>query len=166
MMRRPIQAACLFNGMFLGALPGFAQDTAGMSRQDEVARQGAQVMPFDLARTTHRFDDAPGGGVETVTANDAGDTRQIELIRSHLRQEAARFSRGDFSDPATIHGKDMPGMATLAAAGDKLRVSYEAVPAGARLSYSSGDSTVSRAIHAWFAAQRSDHSAHEHHHHP
>jgi hypothetical protein len=153
-------------GLLLGAASGFAQDMAGMSRQDEVARKGAQVMPFDLARTTHHFDDAATGGVEAVTANDAGDTRQIGLIRSHLEHEATRFARGDFSDPATIHGKDMPGLATLAAAGDKLRVSYESVPAGARLSYSSKDAAVVGAIHAWFAAQRSDHAAHEHHHHP
>jgi hypothetical protein len=166
MMRPSIQAACLLMSLLLGAQPGFAQEPAGMSRQSEVARKGARVMPFDLARTTHRFDDTAAGGVETVTANDADDTRQIELIRSHLGHEAARFSRGDFSDPATIHGKDMPGLATLAAAGDKLRVSYEAVPAGARLSYSSADPAVTRAVHAWFAAQRSDHAVHEQHHHP
>jgi hypothetical protein len=164
MMKRSVQGACVFMGLLLGVPAGFAQDMDGMSRQDDVARKGARVVPFDLACTAHHFDDTATGGVEAVAENDASDTRQIGLIRSHLAHEATRFGRGDFSDPATIHGRDMPGLAALAAAGDKLRVSYETLPAGARLSYSSGDAAVIDAINAWFAAQRSDHAAHEHHH--
>jgi hypothetical protein len=157
----------MFMSFLLGAPSSFAQDTTGLSRQDEVARKGARVMPFDLARTTHHFDDTATGGMEAVTANDASDTKQVGLIRSHLAHEATRFARGDFSDPATIHGSDMPGLTTLAAAGDKLHVRYEALPAGARLSYWSEDAAVIGAIHAWFAEQRSDHAAHGHgHHHP
>jgi hypothetical protein len=135
-----------------------------MSRQDEVALKGATVMPFDLARTTHFFDDTPGGGIETITANDKKDARQIALIRSHLAEEAKRFGRGDFSDPAKIHGRDMPGLDALARAGDKLRVRYRKLPAGASLSYASADAAVIAAVHAWFAAQRSDHAAHAHMH--
>jgi hypothetical protein len=135
-----------------------------MSRQDEVARQGATVMPFDLARTTHFFDDTRSGGIETITANDKHDTRQTALIRSHLATEAKRFSRGDFSDPAKIHGHDMAGLAELSNAGDRLHVEYTSLPAGASLSYASTDPEVIAAIHAWFAAQRSDHAAHSHVH--
>ena len=134
------------------------------SRQDEVALKGAVVMPFDLARTTHFFDDTPGGGIETITANDKMDARQIALIRSHLAGEAKRFGRGDFSDPARIHGQDMPGLDALARAGDKLRVKYRELPGGASLSYAGADATVIAAVHSWFAAQRSDHAAHSHMH--
>ena len=74
-------------------------------------------MPFDLARTTHFFDDTPSGGIETITANDPRDTRQTALIRSHLTAEAKRFGHGDFSDPAQIHGQEMPGLVELARAG-------------------------------------------------
>lgn len=165
-MKRDIQAASILMSFLLGAAPGFAQDHVGMARQDEVARKGAEVMPFDLALTTHYFDDSATGGVETVTANDLHDQRQVELIRSHLAHEATQFGHGDFSDPATIHGKDMPGLKTLAAAGDKLHVSYRALPAGGSLTYSSRDTAVIAAIHEWFAAQRSDHAAHAHHHSP
>jgi hypothetical protein len=83
-MKRGIQAAPVLMSFLLGALPGFAQDHVGMSRQDEVARKGAEVMPFDLALTTHYFDDTATGGVESVTAHDRHDQRQIELIHSHL----------------------------------------------------------------------------------
>ena len=134
------------------------------SRQQEVARKGATVMPFDLDRTQHFFDDRPTGGVETVLANDKGDATQVELIRSHLRGEALRFSRGDFSDPASIHGADMPGLKKLAAAGDTLQVAYNDVPAGASLTFAATDPQVVAAIHQWFATQRRDHGAHRHLH--
>lgn len=137
---------------------------ADPARQADVARKGAMVMPFDLARTTHFFDDRATGGVETVTANDGADTRQIGLIRGHLSAEAERFARGDFSDPAQIHGEDMPGLAELSRAGAKLRVTYRELPAGASLTYASRDKAVISAIHEWFAAQRADHGAHMHMH--
>jgi hypothetical protein len=157
-----------FRFALLAALTLFASACAShspsASRQEEVARKGAVVMPFDLAKTTHYFDDRPDGGVETVTANDASDAEQAALIRSHLAEEARRFARGDFSDPAAIHGADMPGMAVLERAGAKLRVSYREVPGGASLTYASVDPAAVAAIHEWFAAQRSDHAAHEHMH--
>lgn len=137
---------------------------ARSSRQDEVARLGSRVMPFDLARTKHFFDDDATGGIETITANGKDDAAQVDLIRSHLATEAERFGRGDFSDPAVIHGHDMPGLATLAAAGGKLRVTYRDVPGGAHLTFASSDPAVVGAVHEWFSAQRSDHGMHGHMH--
>jgi hypothetical protein len=142
-----------------------AGESAPSSRQEDVARKGADVMPFDLRRTMHHFDDTPTGGIETVTANESGDAEQVRLIRAHLSHEAARFAKGDFSDPGRIHGQDMPGLATLAAAGPALRVAYRSVPSGASVTYSSADRRVVAAIHEWFAAQRADHDAHAHMHH-
>ena len=137
------------------------QDGAS-SRQEQVAREGASVMPFDLARTTHFFDDTASGGIETVTVRNVEDHDQVSLIRSHLALEAKRFAHGDFSDPAKIHGSAMPGLRALEAAHGKLEVTYEEVPGGARLTYSSRDPGVVTAVHEWFAAQRSDHGAHQH----
>lgn len=150
-------------GSLMGAPVSLASE-GNASRQDEVTRKGASVMPFDLSRTTHFFDDNATGGVETVTANSSNDAKQIALIRQHLAHEAKRFAHGDFSDPAKIHGGDMPGLVTLASAGKKLHVAYKNVPAGGSLTYSSRDKTVVAAVHAWFAAQRSDHAAHTHMH--
>jgi hypothetical protein len=59
--------------------------------QARVAEAGAQVMPFDLERTTHVFTDLPDGGLQTVTADDPGDTGQIVLIRRQLSEEADMF---------------------------------------------------------------------------
>jgi len=59
----------------------------------------------------------------------------------------------------------MPGLATLAASSGKLDIKYKERPDGASLTYLSYDREVVAAIHDWFAAQRSDHAAHEHMHH-
>lgn len=163
-MKRTLGAVLAALGMIVSATAMAAEGQG--SRQADVARKGAEVMPFDLARTTHFFDDRDTGGIETVVAHDGSDTKQVELIRAHLSHEASRFARGDFSDPARIHGADMPGMAQLARAGKTLRVSYEELPRGASITYASADPAVVSAIHRWFAAQRSDHGAHEHMHHP
>jgi hypothetical protein len=152
--------------LFIGIVPGSSIGATGdaQTRQEQVKHSGALVMPFDLARTTHFFDDTETGGTETVTANDKGDREQIDLIRAHLAAEAKRFASGDFSDPARVHGVDMPGLAALSAAGARLSVSYHELPAGASLSFASSDRAVTGAIHEWFAAQRSEHAAHQHMH--
>nr|BFE78375.1 hypothetical protein GCM10020093_009760 [Planobispora longispora] len=54
--------------------------------------------------------------MQTVTADDPADASQVRLIREHLTEEAARFGRGDFGDPASIHGERMPGLRELSAA--------------------------------------------------
>ena len=164
--RRPRLTATRIATLLLAGVLGASGALAdgGESRQEAVARKGATVMPFDLARTTHFFDDTAHGGIETITANDPRDRKQVALIREHLTLEAKRFARGDFSDPAKVHGEDMPGLSTLAAANGKLRVTYKALPAGASLTYASRDKAVVAAVHEWFAAQRSDHDAHMHMH--
>jgi hypothetical protein len=135
-------------------------DAAQTSRQTDVAARGAQVMPFDLDATTHTFTKTAVGGIQVVTADDPRDQEQIRLIREHLRQERDNFTRGDFDDPARIHGMDMPGVAELSTGYAKVRVDYADDPAGARLTYTSGDRALVDAIHAWFDRQVMDHGDH------
>ena len=93
---------------FLAAFAAFAaialaacgsDETALADRQEAVAEAGAEVMPFDLDATTHVFSDTATGGVQDVVADDPTDTANIDLIRRHLEDEAAKFRAGDFSDP-------------------------------------------------------------------
>ena len=128
-------------------------------RQREVARAGTEVMPFDLGKTTHVFEKLERGGLQTVLA-DQPDTVQVQLIRAHLSEEAARFSRGDFHDPAMIHGADMAGLHTLATRHDQLVVTYRDVDLGGQIEYESLDPAVVAAVHEWFDAQLQDHGDH------
>lgn len=130
------------------------------TRQAEVADRGAEVMPFDLDRTTHVFTDRPDGGIQTVMADQPDDAEQVRLIREHLREEAAAFAQGDFADPATIHGEEMPGLAVLRAGADRIAVQYQDLPAGGQVTYTTDDQVLVDALHDWFAAQVSDHGGH------
>jgi hypothetical protein len=116
-------------------------------------------MPFDMNRTMHMFAPTTSGGVQSVVSN-YGDPHQIALIRSHLRKEAQAFAHGTFSDPATIHGMNMPGLAGLRAGARHIVIGYADTANGARITFQTSDPTLIAAIHDWFAAQVSDHGAH------
>lgn len=130
------------------------------SRQEEVAKKGAEVMPFDLEQTTHVFQALEDGGLQKVVVKNPSNQKQIALIQSHLKEESERFRKGDFSDPAKIHGDDMPGLAQLKAGAKEINVRYTALPDGAELRYTSKDPKLVMALHHWFSAQLSDHGHH------
>jgi hypothetical protein len=130
------------------------------TRQQAVADRGAKVMPFSLDATTHVFDATATGGTQRVVADDPRDLEQIRRIREHLRTEAEAFQRGDFDDPATIHGDAMPGLAELRAGHARVTVRYRDLPDGARIDYRTSDRSLARAVGDWFAAQLSDHGTH------
>jgi hypothetical protein len=129
-------------------------------RQDEVAERGADVMPFDLDATTHRFDPTDHGLVQTVVADDPDDGEQVRLVREHLAAEAERFRQGDFGDPAAIHGHDMPGLAELEAGAGAVDVHLAHVAGGAEITYTATDPALVDALHRWGEAQLMDHGAH------
>jgi hypothetical protein len=149
-------------------LPAFAADA---QRQAEVAKLGADVMPFSLKATTHIFTKAADGGAQRVVSKDAADAQQVILVREHLRDIRSQFLKGDYSGPGHIHGADMPGLAELQAAKPgQVSIDYKDVTAGAELTYRTADSKLVAALHQWFDAQLSDHGAdamagHMHHDH-
>lgn len=133
---------------------------ADPQRQAEVARLGADVMPFSLPATTHIFTKTKDGGSQRVIAKNRADAKQVDLVRVHLHDIQAEFLRGDFSGPSHIHGKDMPGLKQLQSAKPgQLAVDYKDVRGGAELTYRTADATLVAALHAWFDAQLSDHGA-------
>jgi hypothetical protein len=119
--------------------------------------RAAQVMPFDLNRTTHTFTETEAGGVETVVVNDPSDDRNRALIRSHLAQEAAMFHTGNYSAPAKIRGMDMPGLKELEAGAARVDVAYADVANGAQITCSSTEPALVAALHSWFDRQIADH---------
>jgi hypothetical protein len=64
------------------------------------------------------------GGLHAVIADNPSDREQIERIRQHFQEEAAAFGRGDFGDPAQIHGAEMPGLAALQTGAERIKVEH------------------------------------------
>lgn len=140
------------------------------ARQEDVARRGAAVMPFDLDATTHVFVKEAAGGTQRVTAKamigttPAAKAEQIKRVRSHLQTVAAQFVAGNYGAPAAVHGAQMPGLAALEAARPgEVAVRYADVPEGGELRYRSDEPELVTALHAWFDAQVSDHGRHANH---
>jgi hypothetical protein len=112
--RHRIRIALAAGGILIAAASAVAitvqanSAIADASREQVIAERSAEVMPFDLDATTHRFEPTNSGGLQTVTADTPTDREQIDLIQQHLREEATAFARGEFDDPARIHGTDMP----------------------------------------------------------
>src|ERR1700735_477490 len=108
----------------LTAVVIFAPLAARADSQPNMDMQhGAQVMPFNQSQATHMFLPDPSGGVLEIVVHDM-DARQIALVRSHLLGEAAKFIKGDYSDPAFIHGQNMPGLSTLESGAARISVRY------------------------------------------
>ena len=157
----------------LAVLVGLPLATAAQDaqRQAEVAKRGADVMPFSLNATTHVFTKTADGGIQRVVAKSAGDAAQVKLVRAHLRDIQAQFVKGNFSGPTHIHGAEMPGLAELeAATPGQIAIDYRDVSGGAELSYRTTDARLVLALHRWFDAQLSDHgpdamAGHPHHDH-
>ncbi|MEO8309615.1 MAG: aspartate carbamoyltransferase [Caldimonas sp.] len=134
---------------------------ADEARQADVARRGAEVMPFDLSRTTHVFTTTTHGGTQRVVARNAKDALQVRLVREHLHEIEAQFRRGDFSGPTTIHGDAMPGLAELKAAPPgAIAIRYSDVKGGVVLTFTAADPRLVHALHRWFDAQVDDHGHH------
>lgn len=127
--------------------------------QTAVHDMGSQVMPFDLGETTHIFEMTESGGIQQVIANDASDSAQIKLIQQHIQHETMLFSTGDFSDPMSLHGADMPGVKELAAGVAQIQIEYATLPNGAQITFTTQDLGLITGIHRWFGAQLSDHGA-------
>lgn len=138
------------------------QAMPGMKMGPGFAQRERQVMPFSLEATLHSFANASDGGTETVTVKNTRDTKNLGLVRSHLKKEATKFSRGDFSDPAFLHGETMPGLALVRAGAKsgRIKIAYSSLPTGAHLRYTTKDAALVEALHAWFATQVADHGEH------
>lgn len=148
----------LVNGVAL--LLVLANSTVFAQSMPEHSRQMThRVMPFSLSKTMHIFKMTESGGIQRVIARDPRDSGQIALIQRHLKHEATKFAHGDYSDPATLHGANMPGLRELSAGAADIRISYAALAAGAAITFETTDLHLLTAIHRWFGAQLSAHGA-------
>jgi len=145
----------LLASMFLIFAPA-TSTSAATAHHDMVMSHGAQVMPFDLKDAMHMFTPDTKGGTVEIMVHDM-DAHQIALVREHLRIEALKFAAGNYSDPAYIHGQDMPGLAALEVGAKQIAVRYLDTPMGGKIRFTSTGIAEVHALHQWLAAQASDH---------
>lgn len=135
-----------------GCAPRAADDFAALQERGETA------MGVDQYTSVHRFDAlADGGRIELQAGGQ--DAGEIATIREHLRGIARAFQEGDYSTPAFVHMREMPGTREMAARRERIRFVYADLPRGGEVRITTGDPAALAAIHEFMAAQRHDHRA-------
>ena len=129
-------------------------DTANAAMQT----RGKMAMGVDQYTSTHHFDSfADGGRIELV--RDMDDSAGVAQIRAHLKEITVAFKKGDFSTPAFVHMRDVPGTRDMAALRAKITYTMRELPRGGEVRITSADTAAVRAIHEFMAFQRQDHHA-------
>jgi hypothetical protein len=141
----------------LFALPAIA---GAQTMQEHVHGHAHEVMPFDLAKTVHVFRMTEDGGTQQVVVRSSPpDAGQVQMIQQHLMMEAAEFQKGNFADPAHLHGAAMPGLKEMRSGAARMQITYAALANGGEIRFHSKDIKLVTAVHRWFGAQLSEHGA-------
>ena len=151
---RTLALAVASAALLMHAAPAAGQDTtfAGMQTR------GRAAMGVDQYTSTHHFDALPDGG-RIELQRDADDSAGVATIRAHIRAIAAAFKGGDFSTPAFVHMRMVPGTDVMVAKRARIRYEPRDLPRGAELRIRTTDPEAIAAIHRFMAFQRSDHRA-------
>lgn len=122
--------------------------------------RGKAVMGVDQDSSTHRFEDTRDGGRIVFTSDTDVDT-DVEAIRSHLRQIAGAFAKGDFTDPMMIHMGRVPGTDVMQERKSEIRYASSDIPKGGVVTITTKDAAALKAIHAFLEFQRTAHHTHD-----
>ncbi|MEO7458184.1 MAG: hypothetical protein ABIY52_18135 [Gemmatimonadaceae bacterium] len=135
-------------------LTASAQDSSYAALQ----KRGGIAMGVDQYTSVHKFDDlADGGRIELQ--RDVDDAAGTAAIRAHLKGIAAAFKAGDFSTPALVHMKSVPGTEVMARRRSSIAFLYAPLPRGGELRIHTSDSASVKAVHEFMAFQRGEHHA-------
>jgi hypothetical protein len=138
------------------AAPAGTSDSAFAALQARGA--SARGMGVDQYTSTHAFESlADGGRIEL--RRDPRDTAGVRQIRTHLQEIARAFATGDFSTPAFVHVRRVPGTDVMAARRGRIAYAFRALPDGGEVRITTADPAALRAVHAFLAFQRADHRA-------
>ena len=145
----------LFALSLLCARLGFAQDSAFTALQ----QRGKMAMGVDQYASQHQFDVLPNGG-RIALEMKGDDSLSIAQIRAHLKLIEHAFQAGDFSTPAFVHMRSMPGTDVMSRNRARIVYSYADLPRGGEVRITTKDPESLAAIREFMAAQRGDHRAH------
>jgi hypothetical protein len=139
--------------------PVAAQDHAPATSDSAYARlqeRGKTAMGVDQYTSRHVFEALPDGGrIELQRSED--DAAGTETIRSHMQEVAAAFKAGDFSTPAFVHWREVPGVRVMMERRETMTWTYKPLPRGGEVRITSADTAAVKAVHEFLAFQNSDH---------
>jgi hypothetical protein len=131
-----------------------AQDSSFAAMQ----KRGKVAMGVDQYTSIHKFDDlADGGRIELQ--RDRDDAAGTRAIRDHLKAISVAFSSGDFSTPAFVHMREVPGTKVMAEKRGVIRYAFRELPRGGELRITTTDPAALASVHQFLAFQRGDHHA-------
>lgn len=139
-------------GMMHGGMSGMPPDTAFAAMQ----QRGKTAMGVDQYTSTHHFDALPDGG-RIELQRDVDDSAGIAQIRAHLQGIAKTFAEGDFTTPAFVHMRDVPGTKVMAAKRGAITCTYRELLRGGEVRIVTTDREALAAIHEFLAFQRQEH---------
>jgi hypothetical protein len=135
---------------------GNAVDTAFAALQ----KRGQMAMGVDQYTSRHKFEATSEGG-RIELQRDTADSLGIAQIRAHLKLIQHAFQAGDFSTPAFVHMRDMPGTQVMKAKRDVIEYGYADLPRGGEVLIRTKDPVALAAIKEFIDAQKMDHHLHQ-----
>jgi len=154
--------------LFLAALAAqHAQMPAGMTHEAHLAQmkkdadlkaRGALAMGFDQEKTTHHFLLTADGGIIEVGVSEPSDVANRDAIRSHLKDIAGEFARGDFTRPFATHNEVPPGVKTMQQRIGSITFRYEDTANGGRVVIRTADRQARTAIQEFLRYQIREHA--------
>jgi hypothetical protein len=155
-----IAAGLAFVAIALAAgRPVAAQDHSPATSDSAYARlqeRGKTAMGVDQYTSRHVFEALPDGGRIELQRNE-DDAEGTEAIRAHMQEIAAAFKAGDFSTPAFVHWREVPGVRAMMERREAMTYTYKPLPRGGELRITSADTAAVKAVHEFLAFQNSDH---------
>jgi hypothetical protein len=131
--------------------------TAPQHQHGAATERANHGMGFDQLKTTHHFLLQKAGGTIEVTAKQADDATSIAQIRQHLRHISEAFGSGDFSLPLFVHATEPPGVQTLRARREHLRLRFEEVRGGGKVVIETADAAARDALYEFLRFQIREH---------
>jgi hypothetical protein len=128
-----------------------------MQKDEEMKRRGGIAMGFDQDKTQHHFPVTATGGSIEVEVKDAADEASRSAIRSHLKEIAEAFAKGDFDKPFQTHGEVPPGVPDMQRLKAAIHYEYEETPRGGAVRITTSDADALKAVHAFLEYQGREH---------
>jgi len=126
---------------------------AQMKKDADLKARGALAMGFDQENTTHHFLLTADGGIIEVAVSDPSDIANRDAIRSHLKDIAGEFARGDFTKPFATHHEVPPGVKAMQQRIGSITFRYEDPANGGRVVIRTADRQARTAIQEFLPYQ-------------